>query len=62
MTGHIGRKFNPDPLIGKNINLHESAWDAIDAVRGKQTSAEWIRVAIKTALYYDAIEKAKLAS
>ena len=43
-----------------NITLR--VWIAIDFARGTQTRADWLREAIKTALYYDAIEKAKLAS
>ena len=56
--GHIGHKLNPDPLIGKSIGLLDSAWKAIDAVRGKKTSAEWIREAVDSALYYEGKDQA----
>ena len=51
--GHIGHKINPDPLVGRNVALHESTWKAIDAIRGKETSAAWIREAVDSALYYE---------
>ena len=60
--GHIHHKPNPDPLVKKGLQLSEKTWAEIDFARGTQTRADWIREAIKTALYYDAIEKAKLAS
>ena len=51
--GHIGHKLNPDPLVGKNVALNESVWKAIDAIRGKQTTAAWIREAVANELYYE---------
>lgn len=61
--GHIGHKLNPDPdpLVKKGLQLSEKTWAAIDLARGTQTRADWIRDAIKTALYYDAVDRAKLA-
>ena len=46
--------------VKKDIYLPQKTWEAIDRVRGIQTRAEWIRDAIKTALYYDAVDGAKL--
>ena len=60
--GHTGHKPNPDPLVKTGLELSEHTWAEIDFARGTQTRADWIREAIKTALYYDANEKAKLAS
>lgn len=51
------RKLDPDPLVGKNISLRESQWAAIDAIRGKETSAAWIREAVDSALYYEGQER-----